>query len=72
MQILIIIELFLINKIGDNQQAIDDCTEAIKLEPTDARYYRNRAMLRYDTEDNQGGLDDLQKAADIYQKQGTK
>ena len=27
-------------------------------------------MLRYDTEDNQGGLDDLQKAADIYQKQG--
>ncbi|MGB3512218.1 MAG: tetratricopeptide repeat protein, partial [Microcoleaceae cyanobacterium] len=52
------------------QQAIDDYTTAIEFEPTDAKTYYNRGILRYFTQDYQAAIADFQQAADLYQQQG--
>ncbi|WP_082801150.1 tetratricopeptide repeat protein [Cylindrospermopsis raciborskii] len=50
--------------------AIDDYTQAIKLNPNDALAYYNRGIARSNLGDNQGAIADLQKAADLFQTQG--
>jgi tetratricopeptide (TPR) repeat protein len=46
-------------------RAIDDFTEAIRMEPTDAAYYAERGNCKYFIGDQQGACDDWTKANEI-------
>jgi tetratricopeptide (TPR) repeat protein len=54
----------------DYSGALQDYTEAIRLEPTNATYYANRGVERIAMGDKEGGMGDLQKAADLALAQG--
>lgn len=51
-------------------QAISNYTKAIKLNAELAEAYGNRGLIKAQTGDKNGGLVDLQHAADLFQKQG--
>jgi len=51
---------------GLYKEAIADYNQAINLNPDFAEAYVSRAIVRYLTEDKQGGVEDLQKAIAIY------
>jgi tetratricopeptide (TPR) repeat protein/S1-C subfamily serine protease len=46
------------NELGDKQGAIDDYTQAIKINPNDALAYYNRGIVRNELGDKQGAIDD--------------
>jgi len=43
--------------------------QALRIHPNYANAYNNRGSARYDLGDNKGALEDLQKAADLFQQQ---
>jgi tetratricopeptide (TPR) repeat protein len=51
---------------GDYQGAIDDFSQAIKINPEDFGYYRYRADIKEILKDYKGALDDYNKAIMIY------
>ncbi len=55
---------------GLYKEAIADYNQAINLNPDFAEAYVSRAIVRYLTEDKQGGVEDLQKAIAIYKARG--
>jgi tetratricopeptide (TPR) repeat protein len=57
-------------RLGDNQGAIDDYTEAIGVNPSHAQAYYRRGALRSKMGDRQGALDDLRESAKHYFEQG--
>src|SRR5262249_7034069 len=46
-------------------QAVADCTEAIRLQPTFLNAYENRASARRHQGDREGAKDDARKVADL-------
>ncbi|MFM5886941.1 MAG: tetratricopeptide repeat protein, partial [Dolichospermum sp.] len=58
------------NELGDKQGAIDDYTQAIKINPNYANAYYGRGFVRNELRDKQGAIDDFQQAAKLYQQQG--
>jgi tetratricopeptide (TPR) repeat protein len=62
---------FALFNLKDNSAAVQDFTEAIRRNPTSAPLYINRGYVRASLGDLQGGLNDMQKGADlaIEQKQ---
>ncbi len=57
-------------QLGDNQGAIADVTEGIRLDPNYAEAYYGRGFLRYKLGDYQGAITDFRKAANLYLEQG--
>ncbi|PSB61992.1 hypothetical protein C7B79_19850 [Chroococcidiopsis cubana CCALA 043] len=55
---------------GFYKEAISNYTQAINLNPDFAEAYVSRATVRYLTEDEQGGFEDLNKALNIYKDRG--
>ncbi|MEM7726108.1 MAG: tetratricopeptide repeat protein [Cyanobacteria bacterium P01_A01_bin.45] len=55
---------------GDVKAALAKLDEAIRLNPKFASAYRNRGIIRALSGNKQAGIDDLQKAAQIYKQQG--
>lgn len=55
---------------GFYKEAISNYTQAIDLNPNFAEAYVSRATVRYLTEDEQGGFEDLNKALNIYKDRG--
>ncbi len=55
---------------GDNQGAIFDLTEAIKIDAEYAPAYHYRGIVRSAMGDKPGAIADFQSAADLFQKQG--
>jgi len=55
---------------GFYQEAFEDFTQAIKLNPDYAEAYIARAHARTGIEDKQGAVADFQKAIDIYKARG--
>jgi Flp pilus assembly protein TadD len=62
-------KLVVLSNLKRYQEAIDAIDQAIKLSPH-ADFYYNRGAVRSRLGDNQGAITDLQKAADLLQKQG--
>ncbi|EFA72454.1 TPR repeat protein [Raphidiopsis brookii D9] len=62
-------KLVVLSNLKRYQEAIDAIDQAIKLSPH-ADFYYNRGVVRSRLGDNQGAIADLQKAADLLQKQG--
>jgi S1-C subfamily serine protease len=62
---------FALFNLKDNSAAVQDFTEAIRRNPTSAPLYINRGHVRAQLGDLQGGINDMQKGADlaIEQKQ---
>jgi tetratricopeptide (TPR) repeat protein/S1-C subfamily serine protease len=65
------------NELGDKPGAIDDYTQAIKINPNLAQAYYNRGNVRNDLGDKQGAIDDYNQAikinpnyADAYYNRG--
>ncbi|MBG0744866.1 MAG: tetratricopeptide repeat protein, partial [Cylindrospermopsis raciborskii KL1] len=54
--------------LGDNQGAIDDYSQAIKLDPTNANAYNNRGFVYYDLNNKQNAIDDWQTSIRINNK----
>jgi len=50
---------------GDNQGAIEDYTQAIRLDPNYAHAYNNRGLARYNLGDNQGAIEDYTQGINI-------
>jgi Tfp pilus assembly protein PilF len=55
---------------GDNQGAIEDLTEAIKMESKYAPAYHYRGIVRSAIGDKSGAIVDFQSAANLFQQQG--
>jgi len=55
---------------GLYKEAIADYNQAINLNPDFAEAYISRAIVRYLKESEQGGVEDLQKALNIYKDRG--
>jgi len=55
---------------GFYKEAISNYTQAIELNPDFAEAYVSRATVRYLTEDEQRGFEDLNKALNIYKDRG--
>jgi tetratricopeptide (TPR) repeat protein/S1-C subfamily serine protease len=53
------------NELGDKQGAIDDYTQAIKINPNYAQAYNNRGVARNELGDKQGAIDDYTQAIKI-------
>ncbi|MCY7275321.1 MAG: tetratricopeptide repeat protein, partial [Phormidesmis sp. CAN_BIN44] len=51
------------------QGAIEDCTQAIRLDPKDAAAYSNRGLVRADLGDKRGAIEDYQEAARLFLEQ---
>ncbi|MFM5956144.1 MAG: tetratricopeptide repeat protein, partial [Dolichospermum sp.] len=58
------------NDLGDKQGAIDDYTQAIKINPNYAQAYGNRGIAKAQSGDKQGAREDLQRAAQLFKAQG--
>ncbi|MDD1415652.1 tetratricopeptide repeat protein, partial [Dolichospermum sp. ST_con] len=58
------------SKLVDKQGAIDDYTQAIRINPNCANAYFNRGLVRSKLGDKQGEIKDIQIAANIYKKEG--
>lgn len=58
---------YLVEKNG--QKAIEDYTQAIRINPNNVLAYRNRGEARSNLGDIQGAIQDLRKAASLYQAQ---
>lgn len=58
------------DELGDNQGAIADYDQAIKIDSNNAPAYLSRGGIRAQLGDKQEVIADLQKAADLFQKQG--
>ncbi|MFM2433260.1 MAG: repeat-containing protein YrrB, partial [Cyanobacteriota bacterium] len=56
--------------LGDNNGAIADYDQAIKLKPDNAEAYYNRGIARSALGDKKGAVNDYQQAADLYKQQG--
>jgi tetratricopeptide (TPR) repeat protein len=55
---------------GDNQGAIEDYSQALQLNPSDAGAHYYRGVARASIGDKKGALEDFQNAGELYQKQG--
>lgn len=55
---------------GDNQGALADFTQVIKINPDNANAYYQRGRLHVREENTQQAIADFNKAADIYWKKG--
>jgi tetratricopeptide (TPR) repeat protein len=55
---------------GLYKEAIANYNQAINLNPDFAEAYISRAIVRYLKESEQGGVEDLQKALNIYKDRG--
>ena len=53
------------NELKDKQKAIDDYTQAIKINPNYAPAYNNRGVVRYELGNKQGAIDDYNQAIKI-------
>jgi len=53
------------NSLGDKQEAINDYTKSIAINPQNANTYYNRGNAKSSSGDNQGAIDDFTKAIDI-------
>ncbi|MBE9167820.1 tetratricopeptide repeat protein [Pleurocapsales cyanobacterium LEGE 06147] len=58
------------DELGQQQTAMEDYNQAIALNPQDAEAYYNRGLLRYALTDRQGAIKDIQRAKDLFVKQG--
>ena len=56
------------NELGDKQGAIDDYTQAIKINPNYAQAYYGRGFVRNELRDKQGAIDDYNQAIKINPK----
>ena len=56
--------------LGNNQEAIQDYDEAIRLSPQEANAYDNRGTTRAILGNKRGAISDYQQAADLYKSQG--
>jgi tetratricopeptide (TPR) repeat protein len=59
-------------KLGDNQGAIADYDQVIRMNPNYAKAYYNRGIARAALGNNQGAIADLQKAASLHKAQGNQ
>ncbi|MEO1428199.1 MAG: tetratricopeptide repeat protein [Cyanobacteria bacterium J06633_8] len=57
-------------QIEDKVEAIEDYTQAIKINANHADAYIHRGKVRDELGDTQGAIADFQIAADLYQKAG--
>jgi tetratricopeptide (TPR) repeat protein len=57
-------------RFGNAHKAIDDFSEAIRLNPKNVNAYHNRGILRSQFGEKQGAVDDLRTAAKFYFDQG--
>ncbi len=51
------------------EKTIDDCTQAIELNPDHAHAYYNRGVARKQRGDKQGAISDFEQAARLYWQQ---
>jgi len=56
-------------QLGDNKGAIQDYTQAININPNDAKAYYNRGLANSNLGDKFQAISDFQQAAKIYQQQ---
>ncbi|WP_082720539.1 tetratricopeptide repeat protein [Fischerella sp. NIES-3754] len=47
-----------------------DFSQAIEINPNNANAYKNRGNIRAESGDKNRGIQDLQKAAELFQRQG--
>lgn len=54
-------------QVEDYQRALSDCNQSLKLNPEDADAYYNRGLVQHFLNQSSAALQDLQKAAELYQ-----
>jgi tetratricopeptide (TPR) repeat protein len=59
-------------KIGDRQGAMADYNQSLRLNPNFAEVYAERGLLRWELGERQAAIADLQKAAELFRKQGNE
>jgi tetratricopeptide (TPR) repeat protein len=55
---------------NDNQGALEDFTQVIKIDPDKASAYHQRGRLRHRLGDRKGAIKDYQRAIEIYGRRG--
>ncbi|MFQ3679859.1 MAG: tetratricopeptide repeat protein, partial [Pseudanabaenaceae cyanobacterium] len=56
--------------LGDNQGAIADYDQALRLQPDLAEAYNNRGIVKSALGDKRGAISDLREGARLFQQQG--
>jgi tetratricopeptide (TPR) repeat protein len=58
------------NRLNQHQAAIQDYSEAVRLQPTFAEAYYNRGLSRFNLKNYTQAIEDLKKAADLFKENG--
>lgn len=60
------------SEVADNSAAVDDFTSVLKQKPDDAKAYFNRGLAYAELNQDTKAIEDLQKASELFAKQGKK
>jgi tetratricopeptide (TPR) repeat protein len=57
-------------ELGDKSAVMPDYNRAIEIDPSSANAYYNRGLLKYELGNSAEAIVDMDKAAQLFQKQG--
>ncbi len=61
---------YVCRRLIDREGAIEDLSQAVRLEPNNATAFYNRGLFIRDLGNRQGAFEDVQKSVDLFQQQG--